>query len=57
MKKPDKVRYEKPFLKKEKTMNFPIKILETHVNSHFGHDVGSGNKIVCKQCSECHGCR
>lgn len=46
MEKDKKRTYEKPFLKKEKTMNFPIEIITS-----------SGKKIVCKQCSGCHGCR
>ncbi len=37
--------YKKPFLQKEKGMNFPIKII---------NEAGKG---VCKQCSGCHGCR
>jgi hypothetical protein len=45
--KKDKLRkYEKPVLKKEKTMNFPIEIINA-----------SGNRMVCRQCSSCHGCR
>ncbi len=38
--------YEKPTLKKEETMNFPLEIIND-----------SGNKVVCRQCSGCHGCR
>jgi len=38
--------YEKPTLKKEKTMNFPVEIINS-----------SGKRIVCRQCSSCHGCR
>lgn len=40
-----KKRYEKPTIKKEKTMNFPIEIIM------------KGRKVVCRQCSGCHGCR
>lgn len=39
-------KYERPVLKKEKTMKFPIEIIED-----------SNRKIVCRQCSGCHGCR
>ena len=46
MKNVKKKTYEKPVLKKEKTMNFPIEIINS-----------SGKRIVCKQCSSCHGCR
>jgi len=46
MKKDKKKTYEKPILKKEKTMNFPIEIIN-----------GSNKRIVCRQCSGCHGCR
>ena len=40
-----KKKYEKPILIKEKTMNFPLEIIV------------SDKKIVCRQCSSCHGCR
>jgi cytochrome c len=43
--KKQKKKYEKPILIKEKTMSFPIEIIV------------SGKKIVCRQCSACHGCR
>ncbi len=46
MKKIKKKPYERPVIKKEKTMNFPIEIINS----------SSGNKIVCRQCSGCHGC-
>jgi len=46
MKKDKKKTYEKPILKKEKTMNFPIEIIND-----------SNKRIVCRQCSGCHGCR
>ncbi|MBW1993919.1 MAG: hypothetical protein ABIN18_20215 [Pseudomonadota bacterium] len=46
MKKDKKRAYERPVLKKEKTMNFPIEIINS-----------SGKRIVCRQCSSCHGCR
>lgn len=38
-------RYEKPVFVKVSKMVFPIEI------------VSEGRKIVCKQCSSCHGCR
>ncbi len=46
MDKKEKKTYKKPLLKKEKTMNFPVEIINS-----------SGEKIVCRQCSSCHGCR
>ncbi len=46
MKKDKKKTYEKPTLKKEKTMSFPIEIIND-----------SNKRIVCRQCSGCHGCR
>jgi len=39
--------YEKPIIIKEKTMDFPLEIILT----------ASGEKILCRQCSSCHGCR
>lgn len=39
--------YEKPILKKEKKMNFPVEIINK----------STGKKYVCKQCSGCHGCK
>jgi cytochrome c len=47
MNKDKKKVYEKPTLKRERTMNFPVEIINK----------SSGKKIVCKQCSGCHGCR
>lgn len=41
----DKPAYEKPFIKKETQMNFPVEIIDS-----------LGSKIVCRQCSGCHGC-
>lgn len=38
--------YEKPWIEKQEKMTFPTDILE-----------GMGFKLVCKQCSSCHGCR
>ncbi len=38
--------YAKPILKKEKVMNFPMDIINS-----------SGKRIICRQCSGCHGCR
>lgn len=46
MNKDKKKAYQKPTLKKEKTMNFPIEIINS-----------AGKRIVCRQCSGCHGCR
>ena len=44
--KQEEKKYQKPVCKKEKTMNFPIEMINS-----------SGKKIVCRQCSGCHGCR
>jgi hypothetical protein len=41
-----KTNYESPILVKEKKMTFPIQIIEA-----------KGKRVVCKQCSSCHGCR
>jgi len=41
-----KTKYEQPILVKEKRMTFPTKIIEA-----------KGKRVVCKQCSSCHGCR
>jgi len=41
-----KKKYVKPICIKEKEMNFPNKIINE-----------SNKKIVCRQCSGCHGCR
>lgn len=41
-----KVKYEKPVLEKAKGMTFPREIMEAN-----------GKRVVCKQCSSCHGCR
>jgi len=38
--------YEKPIIIKQKKMVFPSQILEAN-----------GKRIICKQCSSCHGCR
>jgi hypothetical protein len=46
MKNHKKVIYEKPEIKKEERMRFPLQILKaTHP------------KLTCRQCSSCHGCR
>ena len=37
--------YQKPVMKKENSMNFPIEIMS------------NGKSIVCRGCSSCHGCR
>ncbi len=41
-----KIPYQKPILIKEKEMTFTTDIINAE-----------GKKIVCKQCSGCHGCR
>ncbi|MBW1795161.1 MAG: hypothetical protein JRJ38_12160 [Deltaproteobacteria bacterium] len=46
MKKIGKKVYKKPVLKKERTMKFPIEIIDD-----------SNKRMVCRQCSSCHGCR
>lgn len=38
--------YKKPEIKKEEKMNFPLEIINA-----------KGEKVVCRQCSSCHGCR
>ena len=42
---PKRLKYESPVLVKEAKMVFPLEILS------------KGRKIVCRQCSSCHGCR
>lgn len=39
-------KYEKPKIKKNKGMSFPLEII-----------AANGKKVVCRQCSGCHGCR
>lgn len=46
MKERKKKAYEKPVLKKEKTMNFPVEIIDS-----------LGKRIACRQCSSCHACQ
>ena len=41
-----RINYERPVLIKEKKMTFPVQIIEAQ-----------GKRVVCKQCSSCHGCR
>lgn len=41
-----KIKYERPIVIKEKKMVFPVQIIEAN-----------GKRVVCKQCSSCHGCR
>ena len=41
------VKYEKPWIKKEKMMRFPLDILQRK----------SGKYVDCKQCGSCHGCK
>lgn len=38
--------YVKPTIIKESKMTFPIQIINA-----------KGEKVVCRQCSSCHGCR
>ena len=42
----EKRTYEKPEMKKEEQMTFPVEIINA-----------KGEKVVCRQCSSCHGCR
>jgi len=46
MKETKKKPYKKPSIKKEDSMNFPKEIINE-----------SNKKVVCRQCSGCHGCR
>lgn len=39
-------KYQKPKIQKVEKMTFPTEIINKN-----------GNKIVCRQCSSCHGCR
>lgn len=41
-----KLKYEKPVMVKAEKMVFPIEIIEAN-----------GKRMVCRQCSSCHGCR
>ncbi len=41
-----KLKYVPPVLVKQIKMRFPIQIIEAN-----------GKRVVCKQCSSCHGCR
>ncbi len=38
--------YERPVVVKQERMTFPLEILEA-----------KGKRVVCRQCSSCHGCR
>jgi len=38
--------YEKPVIKKVEKMTFPTEIINA-----------DGKRVVCRQCSSCHGCR
>lgn len=42
MKKP----YQKPVIIKNRKMTFPVEIINA-----------KGDRVVCRQCSSCHGCR
>lgn len=41
-----KIKYVSPVLIKQKRMTFPVQIIEAN-----------GRRVVCRQCSSCHGCR
>jgi hypothetical protein len=41
-----KKKYEKPVIKKEEKMIFPLSIIQAKTGL-----------VVCKQCSSCHGCK
>jgi cytochrome c len=41
-----RISYQRPVLVKEKKMTFPTQIIEVN-----------GKRVVCRQCSACHGCR
>ena len=38
--------YERPVIEKKQKMTFPLELIEA-----------KGERIVCRQCSSCHGCR
>ncbi len=40
-----KVKYEKPLFRKMKKMNFVLR------------PISKAHRVVCRQCSSCHGCR
>jgi len=42
-----KTNYEKPLIEKIEKMNFSLEILVSKTDE----------KILCKQCSSCHGCK
>lgn len=42
----EKLQYDKPLVVKVCRMVFPAEILQAN-----------GERVVCKQCSSCHGCR
>lgn len=44
--KNEKLPYEKPLVRKEEHMTFPLEILRA-----------SYHELACRQCSSCHGCR
>lgn len=46
MKTKAKKAYEKPVLKKEGKMQFPLAVINA-----------SDSGLACRQCSSCHGCR
>ena len=38
--------YERPIIEKQHKMTFPLALLEA-----------KGKRVICRQCSACHGCR
>lgn len=46
MKKIKKKVYEKPIVRKQMKMDFPLQIINA-----------SNRELACRQCSSCHGCR
>jgi len=41
-----KLQYEAPVVVKEAKMVFPLEIIQAN-----------GKRVICRQCSSCHGCR
>lgn len=40
--------YQKPLIMKQSKMIFPIRAIENNL---------ANEKVMCRQCSSCHGCR
>jgi cytochrome c len=38
--------YERPVIEKQQKMTFPMELISVN-----------GKRVVCRQCSACHGCR